>query len=79
MPDFILVGKVVPLESIKSDFIMSFPAQTINKTCLNYFAILVQIEKKTSTYSFYLLTGFVLIEWWEHFYQHLRLKQKKRE
>ena len=31
MPIFILAGKVVLLEGIKSALIMSFPAQTINK------------------------------------------------
>ena len=39
MPIFIAVEKVVLLVCIKSALIMSFPAQTINKTPLNLFSL----------------------------------------
>ena len=41
MPFFILVGKVVHLDRIKSDLIMLFPAQTINNMPLNPLQIIV--------------------------------------
>ena len=41
MPIFILVGKVVLLEGIKSALIMSFPVQTINKLPLKTSHIIV--------------------------------------